>query len=299
MQLAAFTAKGPWYKGNLHTHTTNSDGRFEPQATVDLYAQGGYDFLAISDHNTVTETADLDARGMALIPSVELHGGTAEMGQDYHLVCIGAHGPTLPIPPGTAQEAVDYVRAAGRLCFSAHPYWSSLTTRDLIEIDGYHGVEIYNNTCERGIGRGHSEPHVDALLARGRKLLLTAVDDAHFGYWDGLGGWIMVRAAQLDVASLLDAIEAGRFYASTGPEIKVVEVRDDTVHVECSPVRTVALVTPWPGCGWSTGRMRAQGAEDPRIVETDLPLHDGERGFRVEVVDAHGRRAWTNMTVPH
>ncbi len=42
------------YKGNFHTHTTNSDGRMNPQTVVDKYHELGYDILAITDHNEVT-----------------------------------------------------------------------------------------------------------------------------------------------------------------------------------------------------------------------------------------------------
>ncbi len=42
------------YKGNLHTHTTHSDGRMNPHQVVDTYHELGYDFLAITDHNQVT-----------------------------------------------------------------------------------------------------------------------------------------------------------------------------------------------------------------------------------------------------
>ena len=42
------------YKAALHTHTTLSDGRFSPQAVVDLYHQHGYDILSITDHDHVT-----------------------------------------------------------------------------------------------------------------------------------------------------------------------------------------------------------------------------------------------------
>lgn len=41
-------------KAQLHTHTTRSDGSLSPQAVVDLYKQGGYDILAITDHWRVT-----------------------------------------------------------------------------------------------------------------------------------------------------------------------------------------------------------------------------------------------------
>lgn len=42
-----------WYKGNLHTHSLWSDGDHFPEAIADWYRQNEYDFLAISDHNTV------------------------------------------------------------------------------------------------------------------------------------------------------------------------------------------------------------------------------------------------------
>ena len=39
-----------WVKGNLHCHTTNSDGRVAPQERLDQYVAQGYDFLCLSDH---------------------------------------------------------------------------------------------------------------------------------------------------------------------------------------------------------------------------------------------------------
>ncbi len=39
-----------WYKGNLHTHSTNSDGRLSPEEVIGLYREEGYDFLALTDH---------------------------------------------------------------------------------------------------------------------------------------------------------------------------------------------------------------------------------------------------------
>lgn len=39
-----------WYKGNLHTHTTNSDGAYTPEETIALYKSKDYDFLALTDH---------------------------------------------------------------------------------------------------------------------------------------------------------------------------------------------------------------------------------------------------------
>src|SRR5438128_9337936 len=57
------TAVGPatkWYKGNLHTHTLNSDGDSTPAAVVSWYREHRYDFLVLSDHNYLTEVGGLN-----------------------------------------------------------------------------------------------------------------------------------------------------------------------------------------------------------------------------------------------
>ena len=45
---------GEWYKGSLHSHTTNSDGDASPIDVVMWYRDHGYDWLVISDHNKLT-----------------------------------------------------------------------------------------------------------------------------------------------------------------------------------------------------------------------------------------------------
>ncbi|MGE3819291.1 MAG: PHP domain-containing protein [Isosphaeraceae bacterium] len=44
-----------WFKGNLHTHTLWSDGNDYPEMVVDYYANNGYHFLALSDHNVLSQ----------------------------------------------------------------------------------------------------------------------------------------------------------------------------------------------------------------------------------------------------
>jgi Predicted metal-dependent phosphoesterases (PHP family) len=44
-----------WYKGNLHTHSYWSDGDEYPEMIMDWYKSGGYDFVALTDHNTLAE----------------------------------------------------------------------------------------------------------------------------------------------------------------------------------------------------------------------------------------------------
>ena len=43
-----------WYKGNTHTHTLWSDGDAAPELAVAWYKEHGYDFLSLTDHNTLS-----------------------------------------------------------------------------------------------------------------------------------------------------------------------------------------------------------------------------------------------------
>ncbi len=290
-----FTIAGNWYKGNLHTHTTNSDGRLTPQQAVDLYVSAGYDFLALTDHRVLTATDDLDPRGLTLIPGSELDGGSGELGQSVHVVGLGMESaPQIP-ETESIPELVAAVAAQCRVCFIAHPYWSSLVTHDLVDAEGHIGLEVYNCTCHRGIGRGESAVQWDGLLARGHRLLGFAVDDAHMHYNDALGGWIWLKAPDSSVSSLLEAIEAGHFYASSGPQIHLIEYDCEQVHIQCSPCREVSVIDPRPGCGTTTHRLPEQA--EP-YTDVTLTLNADCTVFRVECTDSEGRKAWSNPFYP-
>ena len=54
LQSAIQAAQAKWWKGNLHTHSLWSDGDDYPEMIVQWYKSSGYDFLALSDHNTLS-----------------------------------------------------------------------------------------------------------------------------------------------------------------------------------------------------------------------------------------------------
>ncbi|MFC1529463.1 histidinol-phosphatase [Gemmatimonadota bacterium] len=49
------TPAGTWWKGNTHTHSLWSDGDAAPEEVAEWYRSHGYNFLVISDHNTLQE----------------------------------------------------------------------------------------------------------------------------------------------------------------------------------------------------------------------------------------------------
>ncbi|NIA16200.1 MAG: phosphoesterase, partial [Nitrospiraceae bacterium] len=105
----------PWLKGNLHTHTGNSDGPRQPQCTVNDYAARGYDFLMLSDHDRLTDPETLDARGLTLVPGNEI---TAD---GPHLLHVDAR--SVIAPDADRQTVLDAIAAEGGLAVMCHPNW--------------------------------------------------------------------------------------------------------------------------------------------------------------------------------
>ena len=71
-----------WLKGNTHTHTTYSDGDSAPEVVVDWYAEHGYDFLFLTDHNVIvpeSHLARLRQRGMAVWGGEEITAGVVHV----------------------------------------------------------------------------------------------------------------------------------------------------------------------------------------------------------------------------
>ena len=67
-----FSEKGNWYKGNLHSHTTNSDGRLTPEEAVLAYRQHGYSFVCFSEHDYYTDTRkQFDCEDFIILPGLE------------------------------------------------------------------------------------------------------------------------------------------------------------------------------------------------------------------------------------
>jgi len=127
----------------------------------------------------------------------------------------------------------------------------------------------------------------DLLLAEGRALSLCATDDAHFTEPDHFGGWVMVRAPENTPEALLAALKAGDYYSSQGPELHDIVLEGDTVTVESSAVVSVIL----QGKGSAALAMHGHSMTRSCINLGRLAGHDW---FRVTVIDAAGRQAWSN-----
>ncbi len=217
-----------WFKGNLHTHTTNSDGNLSPQDTIATYAGMGYHFLMLSDHDKFTDPALLDPCGLTLIPGCEITANGP------HMLHVNANGAMEPVE--NRQNIIDAVNGIdnGGFCIMNHPNWlenfNHCDHKNLEAWQGYAGIEIYNGVCRRAEGSPLATDRWDRLLSAGRKVWGYANDDNHRD-WDRGVAWNVVQAEDASPGSIVKSLREGRFYASTGVVIDSIEVEGNTLRV--------------------------------------------------------------------
>ena len=229
-----------WYKGNTHTHTTYSDGDSPPEVVVDWYAEHGYDFLFLTDHNAVVpddHLARLQRRGLAVYQGEEITMDAV------HINGLGVGRTILPderrsgwaAPSDTAGKvqrvrwAVEQARLQHGIATVNHPFFCALTADDLLESGEFDAFEVANGHHSEGHRVAPGQPstdHIwDRLLSAGRKVLAVASDDAHqFRTWGPRcanpgRAWVWVEAESSRLTDCLEALRRGAFYASTGLEL--------------------------------------------------------------------------------
>lgn len=272
-------AAGPWLKGNLHTHTTESDGPQAPQDTIADYARLGYDFLMISDHDVLTDPALFDSCGMMLIPGNEI---TADA---PHLLHVGAQSVIAPLPE--RQAVIDAINAEGGFAIVNHPNWEKHYNHCdqalMMQWQDYAGIEIYNGVTRRVEGSPLATDRWDRLLSAGRRVWGYATDDPHRVTDYGVA-WTTVCAARRDAAAIVDALRTGCFYSSTGVEISAIRVDGPEITVETKNAQQMHVCTAY--------------SRTPEIVEGPALRWSVPEDFRfdyvrVECLGPGGAMAWT------
>ena len=296
-----FEGDGAWLRCALHAHTTNSDGELAPKLLAEHYERAGYDVLAVTDHwrRTAVESTDR----LLVIPSAELNCVLPE-GRDGHVLAFGIDAEPAELGSEYADLArtAEWIEKHGGVAYLAHPYWTGAAAAKLELPANVAGIEVYNAGCELEVGRGLSAVHWDELLESGLLCFGIAADDSHHPGFDSDLAWTWVRAAERSQATVLEALRTGAFYSSTGPLIYEARAADGAVEVRCSPCRSVTLLAgKTEGSAVNAGRLGYRNAaeilaqtDDGAITHAQLERPLGAPYGRVEVVDPHGRKAWTN-----
>jgi len=301
--ISPFSVPGQFWRGNIHTHSTLSDGKLSPDQVIEAYRSVGYDFLMLSDHFIghfdwpVADTRSLRSPDFTTIIGAELHAPKTAVGELWHLVAAGLPLDFAPCGEDeTGPELACRAAASGAFVGIAHPAWSQLTIEDGHSINVAHAVEIYNHGCAVESDRGDGWYLLDQMLNDGKRLTAFATDDAHFNDHDAdaFGGWVHVKAGSLDPESLLEALKAGHYYSSQGPSIQNLSIEGDILEIECSPVDTIAVTCGVSRSSVKSGRSIGRASLDLSRLDRGWLLEKPSEWLRVTLIDANGKRAWTN-----
>ena len=241
-----------WLKGNLHTHTTNSDGDESPEHVAEWYHEHGYDWLCLSDHNhqTILEGSAADkAKWPLRVRGEEVTSRDA--GGPVH---VNGYGITELVEASASTDIVTAMREnveriidAGGMASINHPNFRwAFDHGAMMQVEGYKFMEVFNGHPDThstgGGGRASTEGIWDRLLSNGRRAWGIAGDDAHH-YTGECGhdrsnpgrGWVQVKSASLTQRDVLDAMEQGDFYATTGVTIGDMVSNTREINIEIDP----------------------------------------------------------------
>ena len=314
---------GQWFRGNVHSHTTGSDGLFNVDELADWYAGHAYDFLFVTDHDVVADVGE-PGSGILVLPGAEI----AVRWQDTFPAEVLALGIQRVVGHmESPQRVIDEVLEQGGVPFLSHPSLSGVSAEAVANLKGLVGLEIFNAPNHWNGRRGDSTAQWDELLARGHMLWGVASDDRHTGaeaelsfpplgrqpFRDQAEAWIMVQAASRTAPEILAAIRRGRFYSTTGPRIEEIAVVDDEIRVRTSPVRSIWFASaPWlgirtdapPNESLTEARAPLSGLASPQKVaqmtkkylDQGYWTHPKDVGcyVRVELWDGRDGHAWSN-----
>ena len=319
---------GNLYKACLHSHSTVSDGKYTPAELKEIYKSRGYHILAMSDHELLVDHSELDDENFLTLTSYEYaicektdwnHARTLEFNlfaKDQHnetQVCFSPtsvkHGETWRVPhvkyvgetlkkefsAEFCQRVIDEANKNGFLVSLNHPISSFLTTEFIRHLHGLFAMEIYNQDSILCGVNEYGLSMYEALLRYGKPLCCIAADDFHSTLRTEFPapGFVMIKADELKYDKIIAALEAGNFYASTGPIIEQLYIEDGKVHLRCSPVKYIAIESPHRPRGGA--RCAAWGEY---ITEATFNIPDGLSYIRFDLCDESGNWAHTRPYAP-
>ncbi len=294
-----------WYKGNTHTHTLNSDGDSFPEEVARWYREHGYNFLVITDHNFLTGVDILNelygVEGRYLVIKGDEVSDRCD-GKPIHLNALNPEYNVLPQGGDTVaanlQNNIDAIREAGAVVHINHPNFGwALTSDDLKQTEGCLLFELHNaHPAVNNLGGGGYpgvEEMWDEILTSGKLMYGIGSDDSHtFRQPENRSAarpgqaWVMVRAAELSVGAILESLERGDFYASTGVELVDYQADEREIKIEIKEARNAKYRVLFIG---GEGRILQESVSSPAVYS----VKGNEQYVRARIVDSNGNMAWT------
>ena len=320
--LARSLRPGPgWYRGDLHLHSTFSDGWYTPRQMADMAATEGVDFFAVTDHNAVGSYRSFAAiDDVPVIPGIEVtvvEGHANIFGlQEWLDWRVGCGGLTL-------NSILRRAHDGGLLTSINHPTLSPWEWRVMDTPMGLVDcLEVANDPSYPGNDRETLTALAvwTACLNAGRRITAIGGSDAfHHPLGRSYRGIperlaqpsTYVQARELSCRAILEGVRAGRVYVTLGPRLsfgaacgtRTFEIADE-VDPGTAPLAFTASASGLAAgdelrlirCGEVVGREVAAGAETSLAYAVPAPDPAGS-WYRLDVLRADGLFAATTNPI--
>ncbi len=310
--------KGQFYKANLHSHSTLSDGKLSPEEAKEIYKAKGYQIYAYSDHRKLIPHPEL--KDETFLPITALEFDVKDLRDPdrfdtptYHLNFFSKDEMRTEFVPydweflknnysvAGINDVILRAKQEGFLGQYNHPRWSCQDVRDFGQLENLWGFEVINGGCHSTKMDGWGDVEFQQMLCMGKFLCPTGGDDNHnrqpidSPYSDSFIGWTMIKAPALTYDAVLAAMEQGDLYATSGPQIKELYVEDGKVYIETSPAKVILLRTEY-----RPHRIERSFEDNLTRAVFDLSTFKmPPRFIRFEVWDSHNEKAMTRAYLPH
>ena len=331
MKVYLLPQSGNFYKANLHSHSTLSDGKWTIEEMKENYKAQGYSIIAYTDHHVFLTHNDLADEDFLPLNGYEIdipedkpwsryiktcHFCLIALDRDrtvqniYHdSVYIDRNADKVdlakdraPIKRRYDPEFISALMKEARedrfFVTYNHPVWSLESTEECFRYHGMHAMEIVNYSS---YVTGHEERNsnlYDALLHSGEDIYCIAADDNHdvspIGHpkCDSFGGFTMIKAEKLEYGAVTQALLDGHFYASEGPEIHELYYDSDDNRVHIKTTEAVRILMT-TGNRYNNAKTAERLGET--VTETSFKLEQPDTDYvRFIVRDREGKEAYTH-----
>jgi hypothetical protein len=234
------SGRAGWYRGDLHSHTVHSDGSFTVDERLERAVERGLDFIAITDHNTISHHRELDPWQDRIVP---IRGCEVTTFHGH----LNVFGLTAAIDwraerrGGGAMGIVDQAHRQGAFVSINHPSsfgdpWCVGCHWDFARVDyaSFDTMEIWNGGwADVETANEDNVAFWTDLLEAGLRLTGIAGTDSHgpADDDDATLGFTYVYATERSEAAILDGIRLGRVFLSRGPSLSFRARGSDGVEV--------------------------------------------------------------------
>lgn len=208
-----------WYHGELHCHSHHSDGDSAPSELIDRAKALGLEFLAVTDHNSISHLADLatlEAGDLVLIPGCEV---TTYKGH-WNVWGLEEWIDFRTLTPELMQQSIHHAIDLGYLTSCNHPRRLG-PAWEFGKVADQHCVEVWNGPWH--IFNCDALEHWETRLRQGQRLVAVGGSDSHFLHREHIAKigtpttWIYCPE-QPTATNLLAALRTGHVFISDAPD---------------------------------------------------------------------------------